>query len=107
MSLGVRLYQGTPLAKAGLKESLKERFHGNESPYLSEPFFYVSPALGSNPAALVNHYAGDDSRFLLLSEPGQKGSYNYAGDQFLYETILKGARGAYWDILRKAKSNAD
>ncbi len=107
MSLGVRLYPGTPLAKAGFKESLKEGFHGNESPYLSEPFFYVSPALGSNPAALVNHYAGGDSRFLLLSEPGQKGSYNYAGDQFLYETILKGARGAYWDILRKAKSNAD
>lgn len=107
MSLGVRLYPGTPLAKSSWKESLKDGFHGDESPYLSEPVFYVSPALGSNPAALVNYYAGGDSRFLLLSQPGEKGSYNYAGDQFLYDRILKGARGAYWDILRKAKSKED
>jgi hypothetical protein len=65
--------------------------------------FYLSPALGEDALGLVRHLTGDDPSFLLLAAPQESGSYNYAGDDRsgLAEAIRRGARGAYWDILRR------
>lgn len=105
MSLGVRLYPGTPLSKSDENGILRDGLYGELKPDLLEPLFYISPVLGDNPAALLGHYAGGDPRFLLLAEPGEEGSYNYAGDNILSDEILKGARGAYWDILAKVRKS--
>ena len=37
----------------------------------------------------------------MLAAPGEEGSYNYADDELLSQLIERGARGAYWDILRR------
>jgi hypothetical protein len=38
---------------------------------------------------------------LLLSNPSEQGSYNYADDTNLSEKIKSGERGAYWDIIKR------
>ena len=45
----------------------------------------------------------DDPRFLFLASPDEESSYNYADDEALCEMIEKGARGAYWDIIRRSQ----
>ena len=68
-----------------------------------EPAFYFSPALGDDPVGLVRQCLDGDPRFLLLAKPGEQGSYNYVDDRWLSQAIENGARGAYWDIIRKSR----
>ena len=101
IATGVRVYPGTPLGRTIDRGIIKEGLYPetNESP--EQPVFYISPSLGDNAVSLVHDLAGGDKRFLLLSAPGEEGSYNYAGDELLSRLIEQGARGAYWDILRQ------
>jgi hypothetical protein len=98
VAMGVRVYPGTPLAGMLAREDggITERI-GN----LLEPAFYFSPALGEDPLGAVRECLGDDPRFLLLAGPEDERSYNYVGDNWLSDAIAKGARGAYWDIIRR------
>ena len=57
--------------------------------------------LHAGPSALIDELVAGDRRFLVLSSPAEKGSYNYADDTALGELIKKGARGAYWDIISR------
>ena len=100
IATGVRVYPGTPLGRTIDRGIIKEGLYpeANEDP--EQPVFYISPSLGDNAVSLVHDLAGGDKRFLLLSAPGEEGSYNYAGDELLSRLIEQGARGAYWDILR-------
>ncbi|MFP3976227.1 MAG: B12-binding domain-containing radical SAM protein [Dehalococcoidia bacterium] len=100
IALGLRVYAGTPLAKALSKGSIKEGLHpgSEDTPELS---YYLSPNLGDDAFSLLGQLVGGDSRFLSLSLPSEEGSYNYAGDEMLSTLIKKGARGAYWDILSR------
>lgn len=99
VAVGVRVYPGTPLSRllAHGGDGIQPPQHGG----LHQPVFYLSPALGRDPLGLVRHLCGDDPRFLLLASPDEARSYNYAGDDRLQQAIRRGARGAYWDIMRQ------
>jgi len=104
MSVGVRVYPGTPLGNTVSKGLLRD---GVRLEVVGEGFdplvFYSAPALGDDPLATVRNIVGDDPSFLLLSGPSDADSYNYADDAVLAQAILDGARGAYWDILVKRR----
>lgn len=99
IAVGVRVYPRTSLGEAVASGSIKEGVLAAAGPF--EPLYYISPYLGPDPAALVKKLVGGDPRFLLLVSPEEKTSYNYAGDEALCRLIEAGARGAYWDIIRK------
>lgn len=99
---GLRVYPGTPLARAIADGTIGKGLHPDMEQALDEPVFYLSPHLGDSPFALMKKLINDDPRFLTLSAPNDKGSYNYADDEALFERIKKGARGAYWDIIRQS-----
>jgi len=76
-----------------------------------KPTFYISEALGEQPAKLIKDLISADERFF---EPmpevapealknSQSTDHNYNDNTELVEAISKGARGAYWDILRKLR----
>jgi radical SAM superfamily enzyme YgiQ (UPF0313 family) len=102
LSVGVRVYPGTALAQTALDEPEGLRpLPGPGGPDLVRPAFYLSPALGDDLPAVVAELAGDDPRF-LFADPTKKGqNYNYNANRVLEEAIAAGARGAYWDILRR------
>ncbi len=97
----MRLYPRTPLGERALRGELDDGLQPKGARDLSLPVFYTSPALGKDPEGMVRELAGGDERFLLLAGPAEEGAYNYADDEALCEAIKKGARGAYWDIIRR------
>lgn len=112
-ALGIRLYPGTPLldrlaareALDGLR-GIRRRYHGPVD--LLRPTFYISPELGRRPGALVRDLIGGDERFFPPAEDPDvdevgtgDGSHNYSDNSRLVDAIGRGARGAFWDILRK------
>jgi radical SAM superfamily enzyme YgiQ (UPF0313 family) len=109
-ALGVRVYGGTPMAEMLRADGPLEYCPGLLRRYsgpvdLARPTFYISPALGERPAALVREHIGGDERFFEPADdrgPDEKG-YNYNDNTPLVEAIAAGARGAYWDILRKLR----
>jgi hypothetical protein len=74
---------------------------------LLQPTYYVSPALGSAPAALIREAIAGDARFFepcdAPSADDQTRGYNYNDNDPLVRAIAAGARGAYWDILRRSR----
>jgi radical SAM superfamily enzyme YgiQ (UPF0313 family) len=111
LSLGVRLYAGTPLAglvRAEAEFSAHPNLHGarNTQPALLAPVFYVSPAVGEGLEDWVRELVADDTRFLLPASTATNQSYNYNENTALVQAIAQGARGAYWDILRRARGSA-
>jgi hypothetical protein len=85
---------------------IRRRYAGNVD--LLQPTFYISPALGPNPARLIRDLIGDDRRFFPPAEEadsagggGAAGDHNYNDNSALVAAIAAGARGAYWDILSK------
>ena len=116
-ALGIRLYPGTPMhaivAAEGPWETnaaIHRRYAGPVD--LLRPTFYVSPALGEHPAQLVRDLIAGDARFFEpkddIPAPSQEADpqadYNYSENQTLVSAIAGGARGAYWDILRRLRS---
>lgn len=104
-AVGVRVYRGTPMWRLAEPGWLKSGMRGS-SDSVMEPLFYVSALLGHDPMGVVADIVGDDPRFLFLGKPSAKGSYNYAGDNLLAKAIADGARGAYWDILRRLRESS-
>jgi hypothetical protein len=112
-SLGVRLCPGTGMleriAQQGALASgagIKRRYEGPLD--FLQPTFYISPALGPRPAALVRDLIAGDERFF---EPAEEtagdeddGGHNYNDNTLLVRAIGAGARGAYWDILRQLRA---
>jgi radical SAM superfamily enzyme YgiQ (UPF0313 family) len=114
-ALGVRLYEGLPLTRRLEAEGPLERNPGLWRRYpgpvdLLWPTYYVSPALGERPAAVVREAIGGDARFFEPSDESAAGvteeskDHNYSGNEPLVRAIADGARGAYWDILRKLRT---
>jgi hypothetical protein len=101
ISVGVRVYPGTRLAQQHNIGEITHGLHPDGERRLETPVFYVSLALGEDVPGFICSLIGDDQRFMVLAAPGEQGSYNYAGDDLLQRMIKEGARGAYWDILRK------
>jgi radical SAM superfamily enzyme YgiQ (UPF0313 family) len=101
ISLGVRLYPGTPLQRR-----LAAGGDGQPGvigdPAGPEPAFYVSPDLDDEPYARIRSMVGNDERF-FLPLGGDEKNYNYSDNAVLQNAIDAGARGAYWEILRKLR----
>ena len=117
-ALGVRLYPGTAMADVVAAEgplatnpAIHRRYAGPID--LVRPTFYVSPALGPQPARLVRELIDGDPRFFapVDHEPDSETAaapstdHNYNDNQALVDAIAAGARGAYWDILRRMREN--
>ena len=83
MAVGVRIYPRTPVAKAIANGLIKNGLHPNIRQTPHEPIFYLSPPLGDDAFTLIQELVKGDPRFLLLSAPAEKGSYNYADDEAL------------------------
>ena len=114
-ALGMRLYPGTTAEAMVAQEAplqtnpgVRRRYDGPVDLLL--PTFYISPALGPHPARLVRELIAGDGRFFEPSEEeaaapaGAEGrDHNYNDNEVLAEAIRSGARGAYWDILRRLR----
>jgi hypothetical protein len=95
--------------QGGKEVNIRRKYSGHID--LFQPTFYISEALGGNPAELVRELIGGDERFFepeVESEfqrdgEGVESGYNYNKNKVLVEAIEKGARGAYWDILRRLR----
>lgn len=114
-SLGIRIYPGTGMADrvAGegpmeLNPSIRRRY--TRPIDLLQPTFYIASSLGERPARLVRDLIAGDQRFFPPEEEGDgeepatpvQHDHNNA-NQSLCEAIVAGARGAYWDILRRRR----
>ena len=117
-ALGIRVYPGTEMAQITASEGPLETNPNIRRKYVGpvdffKPTFYISTSLGERPAELVQDLIGDDKRFFapMLDTPEQTSEnnlstdHNYSDNTQLVEAIQKGHRGAYWDILRKLRSN--
>jgi len=117
-ALGVRIYPRTAMEKIVAKElqegnesSIRRKYSGTID--LLKPTFYISEALGNKPAELVKDLIGGDKRFFepaneIMEETPEESDasdYNYNENLLLTRAIQNGARGAYWDILRKLRNN--
>jgi tryptophan 2-C-methyltransferase len=105
VSFGVRVFPGTALAKTVAAGPLADNpcLHGNtrHNDRLLRPLFYVSDRLGPDPEARLKKIIGDDPRFFFASRADLGRNYNYNNNRPLCAAIARGARGAYWDILRR------
>jgi hypothetical protein len=112
-ALGIRLYPDTAvtvrLAAVGplvANPGIHRRYEGPID--LLRPTFYVSPALGERPARLICDLIGGDTRFFAPADDdgpakAAETGYNYNENTALIDAIAQGARGAYWDILRRRR----
>jgi len=115
-ALGIRIYPGTRIAEIVAKEKMPAKnpniCRNYDGPVdLLKPTFYISQALGPRPDKLLKDLIGSDKRFFLSTDRAlpqadsidSTANYNYNDNTVLVEAIRKGARGAYWDILRKLR----
>jgi len=116
-ALGMRVYPRTAMETV-LSNELREGKHRNirrkySGPIdLLQPTFYISETLGERPAEFVRDLIAGDQRFFEpaievdqdASEDGDAANYNYNENLLLTQAIQKGARGAYWDILRQLRN---
>ena len=116
--LGVRVYPGTEMAGIVVAEGAAEKNANIRRKYSGpvdffKPTFYISAALGKHPAELVQDLIASDKRFfgpmvesaLEAAETNLSADHNYNDNTELVEAIKKGARGAYWHILRRLRGN--
>lgn len=88
VSLGVRIFPGTPLAaQLGRNDGV-------------EPEFFLEPTIAGSVFERLDALIGDDPKFLFFDPSRPKRNYNYDSNERLVEAIGKGYRGAFWDILR-------
>ncbi|HQG48804.1 MAG TPA: radical SAM protein [Sedimentisphaerales bacterium] len=110
-SMGIRIYPGTGMVDAVQAEGPLETNPGLRRKYggpvdFFRPTFYLSPALGPDPARLVKDLIAGDQRFFepMTEQPdAQATDHNYNNNTQLADAIAAGARGAYWDILHKLR----
>lgn len=117
-ALGIRIYPGTEMARIVAAEgtletnpSIRRKYDGPVD--LFKPTFYISDALGPEPAGLVRQLIAGDQRFFepideaapQIAESGRYTDYNYNDNTELVDAIDKGARGAYWDILHQLRAS--
>ena len=112
-ALGVRLCPGTALVERLTADGTFETGDGLRRRYdgpldFVQPTFYISPALGERPAALVRELIAGDERFFEPVDEAADGAggHNYNDNTPLVQAIAAGARGAYWDILRQMRGHA-
>ena len=108
VALGVRVYPGTALSgdmqrrlEAGETQGFRGRTEGNDD--LAMPLFFLAPELGDDPVGLIKRLIDGDQRFFFGWPDDEQAGYNYDDNPELTQTVRDGARGAYWDILRRLR----
>ena len=106
LSCGVRLYPHTPLARMVRRQgplAANPNLHGvrEDNEDFLRPIFYVDAALGPDIHRIVSELVAGDPRFFHADPSQLDGNYNYNDNSVLSNAIRSGARGAYWDILRR------
>jgi radical SAM superfamily enzyme YgiQ (UPF0313 family) len=101
LSVGLRVYPGTPLAKLALREPRALHGPGASSRGFALPTYYLSAELGEGIFPLVSATIGQDRRFFFSDPTDADRNYNYSDNPVLTDAIRRGYRGAYWDILRR------
>jgi radical SAM superfamily enzyme YgiQ (UPF0313 family) len=106
VSLGLRLYEGTPLFPIIQAQGLRKDnpcLHGpvEGNPELLRPVFYLESGLGEDIDDYLDRLIGDDRRFLFGNRKRVDRNYNYNDNSILAKAIAEGYRGAFWDILRR------
>ena len=106
VAMGVRVYQGTEMAEYVRSECdtvSNPNLYGatEDNASFVKPVFYISPHLGEGIVSFLHELVGDDKRFFLPSNEEADSNYNYNENTVLVRAIKGGARGAYWDILRR------
>ena len=113
-SLGVRIYPDTGMERIVIAQGSPEKNPNIKRKYqgaldLLKPTFYIAQSLGERPAELIRQLIGEDKRFFppMVEVSAQKrekiDDHNYNENTLLADAIKKGARGAYWDILRRLR----
>ncbi len=107
VAIGLRIYPGTGLARTAAAEGItpdNPNLVGQvaDNPEFARPVFYLSAALGPDYPPLLHDKLRGDPRF-FLGGSGDETDYNYNANDALVEAIKAGARGAYWDILRRLR----
>jgi len=105
VSFGVRVFPDTPLARlvrrsGPMEENSNLAGRVRNNPDLLFSIFYVEHGLGRDAEVFLHSLIGDDRRFFFASREVPERNYNYNDNRVLVEAIRRGARGAYWDILR-------
>ncbi len=116
-ALGIRVYPGTAMEQIVAEElrdptnsNIRRKYSGPIN--LLKPTFYISEALGEQPAELIRDLIAGDRRFFepavetlnQATESSDAANYNYNENLLLTQAIREGARGAYWDILRQLRN---
>ena len=107
VAIGLRIYPLTELAGIVAKEGLSRdnanlvgEVERNEG--FARPVFYLSAALGEDYGRELHARLRHDPRFFLGGSADET-DYNYNANETLENAIKAGARGAYWDILRRLR----
>ena len=101
VTVGVRVYPGTRLAREVRREDLREGLVGGSD--LRHPVFFLEPGIAPGVFDQLDALVGKDPRFLFFDPARPERNYNYNANQVLVRAIREGHRGAYWDILRRVQ----
>ncbi len=106
VSMGLRILPGTELAEivrlqGPLDKNPNLRGIVRDNPEFLYPIFYLSEKLGRDAEGYLKKLINDDPCFFFAKSDDLKQNYNYNRNLPLVRAIRKGARGAYWDILRQ------
>lgn len=109
LSCGIRVYPHTGIARMVREQGPLEHnrhLHGTvrDNAELLRPIFYVDKAIGASIHEQVAALIEGDARFFHAVPSELGANYNYNNNSTLAQAIRNGARGAYWDILRKMRS---
>ena len=106
VAMGVRVYEDTLMADYVRSEgdpAGNPNVYGakEDNPHFLKPIYYISPEVGEGIVGYLHEIVGGDTRFFLPSNEEVESNYNYNDNTVLVDAIRNGARGAYWDILRR------
>ncbi|MBI2864719.1 MAG: cobalamin B12-binding domain-containing protein [Chloroflexi bacterium] len=109
-AVGLRVYPNTAFARwlrgqgpIAANPNLQGAVADNES--FVAPIYFVNAELGENPLSYVAGLIGGDQRFFVGSREEAGQNYNYNDNSLLVNAIRSGRRGAYWDILRRLRTD--
>ena len=106
LSVGIRIYPYTRLAasvRAQGPMASNQNLHGtieNNRDFL-KPIFYIDQQTGPDLHQYVTSLVAGEKMFFHADPAQVEGNYNYNNNSVLAQAIRNGARGAYWDILRR------
>lgn len=97
-SYGIRVYQGTTFY-----EYLK-RINYKLPPSLLYPLFYIADEVKDGIDEFIRELIKGDELFYFNDRRELTQNYNYNANRVLEDAIVKGYRGAFWDILAMSQN---